>query len=315
MTGEAVAIGVDLGATKIASALVSSSGQVLASRQTLTHSSEGADSVLDRLAAEIECLIHQAIGPVSGVGIGAPGVIDPLHGVIRNAVNLDWDEVHLVAGLKSRLVQPLPIQLQKDTNASALGELYFGGGQGCKDFVYFSIGSGLGGGVVANGQLITGARGSAAELGHLSLDPDGQLCLCGQRGCAEITVSGPGLVTSATSLLQINQESSSLNGLEELTPDIIVTAALKGDEIARAALVRVGTNLGIVMASCAAVLNPERFVVGGGLGLAAFEFLIPAARCELERRVTRVSHEKLEIVRSCLASSAMGAACLVWQRS
>ena len=315
MTAEPVSIGVDLGATKIASALVSLSGQILASQHTQTLASEGPEPVMDRLAAEIEALCCQAIGPVSGVGIGSPGVIDPLQGVIRNAVNLDWREVHLAAGLKARLKQPLPIWLQKDTNACALGELYFGSGQGCKDFVYFSIGSGLGGGVVANGQLITGAYGNAAELGHLSLDPEGQLCICGQRGCAETTVSGPGLVVSALNLLKADHKSSLLTGLGELNPAIIVETACKGDEIARAALAQVGSNLGIVMAVCAAVLNPGRFVVGGGLGLAAFEFLISAARCELERRVTKVSHEELEIVPSSLASSAVGAACLVWQRS
>jgi len=315
MTAEAVAIGVDLGATKIASALVSLSGEVLASRHTLTLSSEGPESVLDRLAGEIDTLSHLAIGPVSGVGIGSPGVVDPLKGVIRDAVNLDWREVHLVAGLKARMKQPLPIRLQKDTNACALGELYFGSGRGCNDFVYLSIGSGLGGGVVANGQLIDGARGNAAELGHLSLDPEGQLCICGKRGCAEITVSGHGLVISALSHIQSDRKPSLLTGLDELTPAIIVNAAVKGDEIARTALFSVGANLGIVMAACAAVLNPERIVVGGGLGLAAFDFLIPAARFELERRVTRVSYEKLEIVCSSLVSSAVGAACLVWQRS
>ena len=315
MTAEPVAIGVDLGATKIASALVSLSGEVLVSRNTLTLSSEGPESVLDRLAAEIDALRHQAISTLSGVGIGSPGVIDPLQGVIYDAVNLDWRQVYLVAGLKARLKQPLPIWLEKDTNASALGELYFGSGQGCKDFVYFSVGSGLGAGVVANGQLIVGARGNAAEIGHLSLDPDGQLCICGQRGCAEITVSGPGLVNSVVNLLQGDHKSRLLNGLDELTPAIIVEAAIKGDEIARFALTGVGKNLGIVMAVCAAVLNPERFVIGGGLGLAAYEFLIPAARRELERRVTQVSHEKLEIVPSSLISSAVGAACMVWQRS
>ena len=315
MTAEPVAIGVDLGATKIASALVSLSGEVLVSRNTLTLSSEGPESVLDRMAAEIDALRHQAISTLSGIGIGSPGVIDPLQGVIYDAVNLDWRQVYLVAGLKARLKQPLPIWLEKDTNASALGELYFGSGQGCKDFVYFSVGSGLGAGVVANGQLIVGARGNAAEIGHLSLDPEGQLCICGQRGCAEITVSGPGLVNSAINLLQGDHKSRLLNGLDELTPAIIVDAAIKGDEIARTALTGVGKNLGIVMAVCAAVLNPERFVVGGGLGLAAYEFLIPAARRELERRVTQVSHEKLEIVPSSLVSSAVGAACMVWQRS
>ena len=202
MTAEPVAIGVDLGATKIASALVTLSGEVLASRNTLTRSSGGPEAVLDRLAAEIDVLSHQANGAIAGIGIGSPGLIDSLQGVIYNAVNLDWSQVHLVEGLKARLKSSTPIWLEKDTNACALGELYFGSGQGCTDFVYFSIGSGLGAGVIANGHLVTGARGNAAELGHLSLDPEGPLCLCGQHGCADLTVSGPGLVNSASKIIQ-----------------------------------------------------------------------------------------------------------------
>lgn len=313
MTIEMAAIGVDLGATKIASALVSAHGDVLAARQTQTQSVEGSEAVLDRLAAEIEALIFEARCPVAGVGIGSPGVVDPVNGIVRGAVNLNWDEVHLVAGLQARLTGELPIFVQKDTNASALGELFFGAGQGCQDFVYLSIGSGLGGGVIANGQLVIGANGIAAELGHLSLDPEGPPCICGLRGCAELTVSGPGMVNLARQRLNSGARIGEICDPDELTPAGILEAAGRGDAAALSVLARAGSDLGAVMAACTAVLNPQRYVIGGGLGLAAFDYIVPAARRELERRVTPAGMRRLEIVPSLLPSSAVGAACLVWQ--
>ena len=315
MSAEPAAIGVDLGATKIASALVSPAGQVLAARQALTSPEEGPEAVLDRLAAEIDNLARQATGELAGVGIGSPGQVDPAAGIVRNAVNLGWCEVNLAAGVRARLQNTLPIWVQKDANASALGELHFGSGQGCRDFVYITIGSGLGGGVIANGKLVTGAYGNAAELGHLSLDPDGWPCACGLRGCAETIVSGPGLVAVTRHLIDREKYTSPLSGLGELTPAIILDAARAGDEACQAAFDRIGAALGSVLAACVAVLNPARFVVGGGLGQAAFDLIAPAARLELDRRVTESSRSQLQIVASQLASSAVGAACLVWQRS
>lgn len=307
------AIGVDLGATKIAAALVAPNGEVLASYQALTGAAEGPDAVLARLAAGIDVLAAQAPGPVGGVGIGSPGLVDHASGVVCNAVNLGWGEVHLAAGVRARLEHDLPIWAEKDTNASALGEYYFGAGQDCPEFVFISIGSGLGGGVIANGRLLTGANGYAAELGHLSLDPEGPVCACGLRGCSETVVSGPGLVALTRSLLASPSTPTRLSLDEGLTPAKILEAARQGDELARAAFAGMGAALGVVLAACVAVLNPARFVLGGGLGLAAFDLIIPAARGELERRVPPLGWRDLQIVPSRLVSSAIGPACLVWQ--
>ncbi len=315
MTSELFAIGVDLGATKIATALVSPDGVVLASRQAFTLPAEGPESVLDRLAGEIDALASLAPGRLAGVGIGSPGVVDHTGGIIRHAVNLGWDEVHLVGGVTTRLRHDLPVWVQKDTNASALGEFYFGAGLGCQDFVYVSLGSGLGGGVIANGRLVTGVKGNAAELGHLSLNPDGRLCACGLRGCAETIISGPGLVSVACRLMEQGKITSELSKLEELTPTIILAAARQGDQLAQAAFAEIGTSLGIVFSFCVAALNPERFVIGGGLGQAAFDLLIPTARQELARRVPVSGLDSLQFAPSRLASSAVGAACLVWQKN
>lgn len=307
-----LAIGVDLGATKIAAALVRRDGQVLASRQTLTEAEAGPTAVLERIADLTAQLITAAPSRVIGVGVGSPGRVSPAEGVVRNAVNLNWTEVHLVEELRLRLSDDLPVWIGKDANASALGEHYFGAAQGVDDFVYLGVGSGLGGGVMAQGVIVTGADHNAAELGHLSLDPDGWRCSCGLRGCAETIVSGPGFVRLASEYLAAGRFATNLSSQDELSAEQILEAARSGDELAHAALEEVGRILGIVMAACVSLLNPAKIVIGGGLGLAAFDQLVPAARAELTRRTLAASHDNLQILPSRLSSPAVGAACLVW---
>jgi glucokinase len=268
--------------------------------------------VLERIAGLADELISQAGGEALGIGIGSPGQVNPKEGTVRNAVNLGWEEVRLVEAVRARMAVNLPVWIQKDANASALGEYFFGAAQGCEDFIYMGVGSGLGGGVMTQGVLVTGANQNAAELGHLSLDPQGWRCSCGQKGCAETVVSGPGLVRLARSFLSTNRYPTRLTAASELTTKAILTAARAGDELALAALDEVGRRLGQVMAACVAVLNPALIVIGGGLGLAAFDLLVPAARQELDLRTLTASQENPRILPSQLSSSAVGAACLVW---
>ncbi len=309
------AIGVDLGATKIAAALIDRSGQVVESSCIATAVAEGPEAVLERIAAQINALLERAPGTVDGIGIGSPGQVNPAEGVVRDAVNLGWREVHLVAGVRSRLECDMPIWIQKDTNAGALGEYFFGAARGCADLVYLTIGSGLGGGVITNGALVTGVTSSASEVGHLALDPThGRQCACGLRGCAETVVSGPGLIAVTREHLAARTSRSSLRDRSDLTTAAVIDAARSGDELAITAFDQVGQWLGTVIAVCVAVLNPAAIVLGGGLGLAAFDWLAPAAEHELHRRVLAKSYQPLSIVKSHLTSSAIGAACLVWSK-
>lgn len=313
---DTLAIGVDVGATKVAAALVAGDGETLLARQRPTAPERGWEAVLDDVAALVGALLAEAPAEPLGVGVGTPGRVDARQGVVRDAVNLGWEEVHLVEEMGARLPKTLPVWVQKDANAGALGEYYFGAAQEYDDFVYLSVGSGLGGGVMSGGALLTGAHWNAAELGHLSLDPEGRRCACGGRGCAETIVSGPGLAALARERLLAHDEAF-FNAMAEvaaeaLTSEVIVKAARAGDAAARAAVEEVGRHLGIVMAACVAILNPGAIVVGGGLGLAAFDLLLPAARAEVERRTLPASYRNLEIRPSQVASSAVGAACLVW---
>jgi glucokinase len=312
---EQFAIGIDIGATKIASVLLSEKGDVIQSSQTLTLPHEGRQAVLDRVSDQILELARQSRGSIAGVGIGSPGKVDSDHGVVYNAVNLGWTEVNLteeVASRIDRLANAVPIWIQKDANLSALGEYYFGACQSCSDFVYLGIGSGLGAGIISNGHLITGGDWYAADVGHLSVDPNGPLCACGGHGCAETTASGPGLVRVTRQLLTDASASGKLANGKELTPADILAAADEKDPLALEALAQVGRVLGMIMSACTAILNPSRYVVGGGLGLAGFDFIVPAARGELMRRTIPESRALLDIIPSRVESPAIGSACLVW---
>jgi glucokinase len=309
---EQLAIGIDIGATKIASVLLSEDGTALAASQVHTAASEGQEAVLDRVAAQIQELMDRSPAMIAGIGVGSPGKVDSALGIVHDAVNLRWKEVHLTREIARRVDARLPVWIQKDTNLSALGEYYFGACQGCNDFVYMGVGSGLGAGIISNGQLITGADWYAADVGHLSLDPDGPLCVCGGRGCAELVASGPGLVRLTLRMLTNPAPRSMLSENTELTPADVLDAAEKGDLLAVKALADVGHALGIVMSACTVLLNPVRFVIGGGLGLAGFDFIVPTVWEELRRRTLPNHRGQMEIVRSRVESPAIGAACLVW---
>jgi glucokinase len=311
-TLEKFAIGIDIGATKIASVLLSERGEVVDSTQILTLADQGARFVFDKVAGQILDFARQSPGVVAGVGIGSPGKVDSNDGIIYDAVNLGWSEVHLVGEISRRIGSDLPIWIQKDTNLSALGEYYFGACQGFNDFVYVGVGSGLGAGIISNGHLVTGSDWYAADVGHLSVDPQGPLCVCGGHGCAELAASGPGLVRVTRQLLADLPDQSILRDQLELTPSDILVAANNGDRLALRALVEVGRVLGIVMSACTVILNPSCFVVGGGLGLAGFDFIVPTIREEMIRRTLPNHRGQMKIVPSRLESSAIGAACLVW---
>ncbi len=308
-----VAIGVDLGATKIAAALVTEQGQVLARGQSPTRPERGAGAILDDIAAHIRHLSAQAQRPPLGVGIGLPGQVFSQSGIVRHAVNLGWEEVHVTRELRDRLNNDdLPIYLHKDGNASVVGEYTFGAGQGCRDLIYLCLGSGLGCGLLVGGRLVIGASSIASDIGHLVLDPHGRPCVCGLHGCAETIASGPGLLAETRQRLQQGGWDTSLQDDDSLTPVAIVEAARKGDELARAALERVACAFGQVMAICVAVLNPQRFVIGGGLALAAYDLLVPRALQELPSWTLVGAHKSVEVMPSGLESSAVGAASLVW---
>ncbi len=309
-----LAIGVDMGATKIAVVLADRAGAILAEERLPTLPADGPASVMDRMAQAIRAVMAQASGPVAGVGIGSPGRVDPTAGTVSAAANLGWDVVDLAGGIAQRLDNGLPVRIAKDANAEILGEVFFGAAQGERDCVYLGIGSGLGGGIVSDGRLVIGAHHTGGEIGHLVLDPDGRACACGQHGCAETVLSGPGLMATVRELAAGGQSPHDFVPVnEELSVAQILAEAQAGDALAQAAVAEMGRWLGMALAVNVALLDPALIVIGGGTGRTAFDQIVPLARRELARRVLPGAADRLAIRPSRLASSALGAACLVWQ--
>ncbi len=310
---EPIAIGVDVGATKIAAAAVSRSGQVLATRQRATQVEQGPDAVVARIAAEIEALVAERAEPVCGVGIGVPGLVNPSDGVVLDAVNMGWARVLLRSQVAAQLALKLPVYVENDVRSAARGEALFGAGRGVNDFVLLALGSGLGSAALVNGQMVHGAHFVAPELGHLVLDVNGRRCNCGLNGCAETVLSGPGLIATMREFLAVGIPSS-LRDIEPLSTRDILEAARQGDAAACAALGKVGEWLGIVMATASAWFNPLRFIIGGGFGLAAFDLIEKPALAQYRVRVLRAGQQGVELVPSQVDSSAVGAAALAFSK-
>lgn len=308
---DSIAIGVDVGATKIAAAAVTPSGHVVSARQTATLVEEGPDAVIERIRTEIKALASETGGLLSGVGIGVPGLVNPDEGIVLDAVNMGWHNVLLRAPIAAQLVPNVPVYVENDVRSAARGEALFGAGRGVKDFVLLTLGSGLGSAAMVNGQVIHGAHFFASEAGHLVLDVNGRRCNCGLNGCAETVLSGPGFVATTREFIAAGPPST-LPDKEQLSTHEILVAARQGDVAAMAALDRVGEWLGIVMATASAWLNPERFIIGGGFGLAAFDLIATRARAAYGVRVLRPSQQGVKVVRSQVESSAVGAAALVF---
>lgn len=310
-----LAIGIDLGATKVAGALVNEQGEILAEGRAPTQAKAGVEPVVARIAQVVGELLARANGePVLGVGIGTPGLVDGAAGIVRNAVNLGWTEVLLAqeaqAAIADQTHRALSVWVENDANSQAVGELIFGAGRGLESFALLAIGTGLGGGIIANRRLIAGATYTAAEVGHLSFDPNGRPCACGLYGCVETVVSGPGLVKTTQEFRA--QGVQSILSAQFQAEDVVI-AARSGDALALAALAETARWLGMALAAYTALLNPAAIIIGGGLGHSAFDLLIPTARIELARRALPQSHEQLQIVPAQVMSSAVGAAALVWQ--
>lgn len=310
MTGQ-LAIGVDIGGTKIAFALVDGQGQALAEHCLPTLADEGAEAVLDRVGLGIRYLLERAGGTVAGVGIGSPGLLNPHTGIVHNATNLGWHDVPILDEVRHRLAVDLSLWLEHDANAGALGEFYFGAARGHQDFVYLALGTGLGGGAVVGGEPFRGGNYRALEIGHMPFSPGGRLCRCGMRGCPEMYASGVGLLAGAREHSP-EYPQSKLASASDLTTTAILDAAHAGDALALAVMNEATDWLVGVMICCMGTLNPSFFVIGGGLGHAGAKWFVDGAKQRFHARTVPEVYPPVEVVVSQVASSAVGAACLVW---
>jgi glucokinase len=292
-----LAIGVDIGGTKVAAGVVDEEGRIIATarRDTPSHDPVKIQEVIAEVVEEL-----QALNRVEAVGIGAAGFVDAGRAKVVFAPNLAWRDEPLKAALESRC--GLPVVVENDANAAAWAEARFGAGRGRSFLVILTLGTGLGGGLVVAGELYRGRHGIAGEFGHLKVEPNGRRCGCGGRGCWERYASGTALVHEAQEIASVAPAISTrmlelAGGLPEaITGRIVTQAAQDGDEGAIEAFRSVGTWLGHGMASLANVLDPAMFVLGGGVSAAGDLVREPAVRA-LEERITARAYREVPTVR------------------
>lgn len=260
-------IGVDLGGTQLRAVLIDREGTILAYQRTDTAAAAGPNGVIaqiEQLVAEVKGTV--ADGDVLGVGVGTPGPIDPATGVVMEAPNLSgWNNIPLKAILEQRL--GLPVTVGNDANAAAVGEWRFGGGKGCRDFVYVTISTGIGGGVVSGNTLLLGHKGIAGEVGHMTIQTDGPICGCGNVGCWEALASGTALARAAYTALERGHPSliTQLAAGGPIEGRHIAAAAERGDALAGTLMRREGELIGIGLVNLLHLYAPELIALGGGV--------------------------------------------------
>jgi glucokinase len=277
-------IGVDVGGTKVLGGVVDENGAVLktARRDTPREGGSALTSTIAEVALELSAEFD-----VTGVGLSAAGFVSSDRKTMLATPNIaGWNGVQLEAELRALI--NLPIVLENDANAAAWGEARFGAGRGRENMLMVTVGTGIGGGIIVNGQLLRGAFGIAAEIGHLRVFPEGHLCGCGARGCFEQYASGNALLRHAREAIAASPDlarnllSRGDGTLEGLTGRAITDAARDGDQVALAAFNTTAQWLGAGIASLSVILDPECVVIGGGV-VDAGEILLGPTRVALER--------------------------------
>jgi glucokinase len=303
------ALAVDLGGTELRVALVGENGVFLARDAEPTLARDGPQAVIGQIVRLLRQMESRAEGcTILGVGIGAPGPLDPVRGVVLRAPTLDgWSDVPLAAMLGARLGQP--VRLANDANVAALGEWMFGAGRGTRHMVFVTVSTGIGGGVIVDGRLLQGRHGMAAEIGHMAISERDIPCPCGAAGCWEALASGTALARFANAAALEAMTSLPRDG--RITARDVVGAAASGDPLASSLLVEEARWLGVGFANLLHLFSPERIVMGGGVS-AGLEAMRPTIEQVMRRRAMQ-AYRDVPVLQAALGadSGLAGAAGIV----
>ncbi|MDO4813521.1 MAG: ROK family glucokinase [Gemella sp.] len=311
-------IGIDLGGTSVKMAILTLEGSVEHQWSIVTNTEDNGKNIVGDIVNSIKEFTNEnniSLDSIKGIGMGSPGQIDFEKGTVRGAYNLGWAETQEVKSIFEKEFK-VPFFIDNDANVAALGERWKGAGENAEDVVFVTLGTGVGGGVVADGKLLHGVRGSAGEIGHMIVEPNnGFECTCGNKGCLETVASATGVVKLAKDL--IKEEETSLRKLIEedsLTAKDIFDAAKQGDEFANKVIDKFAFYLGLSCSQLANALNPSFIVVGGGVS-AAGDFLLERVRKEFEKFAFPPVRESTKLALATLGNDAgvIGAASLVLQ--
>ncbi|WP_298616517.1 ROK family protein [uncultured Odoribacter sp.] len=311
-----VALGIDIGGTNTTFGFIDREGNYLADGNIETQKHEDINDYLKELYLEIEKVLDPLRDELEmvGIGIGAPNG-NYYKGSIEFAPNLRWHDVIPLCDMMKEYYPALPIYLTNDANAAAIGEMIYGGAKGMKNFIMVTLGTGLGSGFVANGELIYGHDGFAGELGHIIVSPNGRQCGCGRQGCLETYVSATGVKRTAYKMMAKYNYPSELRTIpfNEMTAKIVAEAAEKGDMIAINTFKYTGKMLGEALANAVAITSPEAIFLFGGLAKAG-ALLFEPTKDHMEINLLKIFSHKVKILPSQLDKNAAiyGAAALVW---
>ena len=311
-------IGIDMGGTNTAFGIVDARGTVIASSSIKTGKHSKIEDYIDELYTEIHRIMvaNDAEGKINGIGIGAPNG-NYFTGMIEDVINLPWPTPIPLAQLISDKFG-IPCLITNDANAAAIGEMTYGAARGLKDFIMITLGTGVGSGIVVNGQLVYGHDGSAGELGHVIMKRNnGRMCGCGRAGCLEAYCSATGVARTAREFLEIRDEESLLMDydIETITSKDVYDCAVKGDKLAIDIFNYTGTILGEALADFVTFSSPEAFVIFGGLTKSG-DYIMNPIREAFDKNIMKVFKGKVKILISELKESdaaVLGASALGWE--
>ncbi len=311
-------LGIDIGGTNTVFGIVDARGQVVASDSIKTKKHPNFDDYIEELHSEVVRLLkaNDAEDKIQGIGIGAPNA-NYYTGMISSAPNLLWENIPLAEKV-SRIFGGIPVAITNDANAAAIGEMTYGAARGMRDFIMITLGTGVGSGIVVNGQLVYGHDGFAGELGHMIMKRNnGRMCGCGRTGCLEAYASATGVARTAREFLEIRTEPSVLRDLqiEDITSKDVYDAAIAGDKLAKDIFEYTGTILGEAFADMIAFSSPQVIVLFGGLAKSG-DLLLKPIREAMEKNVMMVFKGKTKVILSELKESdaaVLGASALGWE--
>ncbi len=302
--------GIDIGGTTIKLAFISKEGDILTKWEIPTDKTDGGKGIFTDVKKAISEKLAELQIPyeaLKAAGVGAPGPVDIEKGILDGAVNIGWKDNFPLRDLMQTALN-VPVVIENDANAAALGEMWKGAGAGAKDLICITLGTGVGGGVIVKGDIIHGANGAAGEIGHITSVPrNGYMCNCGKTGCLETVASATGIVRTAKDHLAIYEGESVLKEKLQANSDIsakdIFDAAKAGDALAKETVEELADHLGLALANIGSVFNPERIVVGGGVSKAG-DFLISEIKQAFVRYAFKPVAQSTDIVLAQLGNDA-----------
>ena len=311
-------VGIDIGGTNTVFGVVDARGTVLYSGSIKTGKYAEIEEYVTALGQGLTQIIDQVGGPekIKGIGVGAPNG-NYFNGCIEFAPNLPWKGKIPLAQLISEKVGGIPVALTNDANAAAIGEMTYGAARGMKDFIVITLGTGVGSGIVINGQLVYGHDGFAGELGHVIVRRNGRQCGCGRQGCLEAYTSATGVAPTAREFMEIRKEDSVLREIDpaDITSKDVYDAAMKNDKLALEIFEMTGKMLGEAFADFVAFSSPEAIILFGGLTKAGDLIMDPVKRA-MDANMLKVYEGKTKLLVSQLKESdaaVLGASALGWE--